>query len=131
MIGWRAAAGALAVLGALGGAAAGGWHARAVLAERDALRAANEAAEGFRKATEAAGKATDDYIRKRDALQPEIRIIRTEGRTIVRELDRCPLPADAGGLLDRAASAADGAARGGNSTDAARSEDRKREPVGG
>ena len=111
-----AAAGALA---GLGGAFAGGWHARAVVAERDALRGVAAVAEGFRQASERAATAADDYAKRRDALQPEIRIIRTEGRTIVRELDRCPLPVDAGRLLDRAADAADGTARLRGAADAA------------
>ena len=122
--------GAVAVAVAIAGVSAwSGWQARAVLAERDALRLVKVAADDFRKATSYATEAADSYNRRRDALQPEIRIIRTEGRTIVRELDTCPLPADAGRLLNRAADAADNRARTGNPADAAGAEDHGSEPV--
>jgi type II secretory pathway pseudopilin PulG len=98
---------ALAILAALTGAAAVGWHARAVVAERDALRELEQQTKVARAAQHAANRASVQYIDARDALQPVIHLVRVSSTPVVRILDSCSLPADARGLLDHAADAAD------------------------
>lgn len=98
---------ACALLAALAAAAAGGWHARAVIAERDALSELNRAQQRALDATRAANAASVRYIDARDSLAPVIRMVRVLSDPVIRVLDSCALPVDAGELLDRAADAAD------------------------
>ena len=87
-----------------------GWHARSVVADRDsAEQAANDAARVI-DAERSARAAADDYARRVAQLRPVVRTIRLDAAPALRVLADCPVPADVGGLLERAAAAADGAA---------------------
>lgn len=92
----------------------GGWHVRGTIAENDALRSANAALEALAQARERAEQAAAGYAAARDALQPQIRIVRVQADSIVRELVSCPMPVGADRLLDRAADLADTATSAGN-----------------
>jgi hypothetical protein len=81
--------------------------ARGVLADRDALRVHNEALRGLADETTRAAVAAADYAKKRDLVAPIVRVVRVKSDPIVKILDSCALPADAGRLLDCSALAAD------------------------
>lgn len=131
MTAYLAIARLVAVLAVLAGAFAGGWQAKAILADRDALQVQNEALKGLADATKSASDAADEYARRRDAVEPQIRIVRVQAAPIVRELDRCPMPADAGRVLRNAADAADSTPPAGSAADAAGSAPGQREPDSG
>lgn len=128
---WVILGGILAALGLAGASFGAGWHLRTVQADRDALRVQNEALKGLADATKRASDAADEYARRRDAVEPQIRIVRVQAAPIVRELDRCPMPADAGRVLRNAADAADSRPPAGSAADAAGSAPGQREPDSG
>jgi len=104
-------AGALALAAAL---VFGGWHARAVIAERDALTELAKAqadtakrADALIKAQEGAEERAREYDRKAQALQPVVRLLKVQADPIIREIEKCPLPPAAGDLLTRAADTAE------------------------
>jgi len=97
----------VAALAALALASAAGWHARAVVAERDALRDLEVARRAAEHSQRAANSAALRYLDQRDRLAPVVRTIWREADPVVRVLGSCDMPADAGRLLDAAADAAD------------------------
>lgn len=97
----------IAFLATLAAAAAGGWHARAVIAERDALAELAQETERARVAQRLANAASVRYIDARDALAPAVHLVRVAAAPVVRVLDSCPLPFNARGMLDNAAALAD------------------------
>lgn len=106
------------ILGALiashAAAVSGAWMARGTIADRDALSVHNSALKDLANETTKASQAAFEYAKRRDMVAPVVRVVRVKSEPIVKILDSCPLPADAGRLLDCAALAADGAASAGH-----------------
>jgi len=124
---YLALGGAVAVLLAMIGSFGAGWHVQGARKDRQALEVENEALRKYAESSRRAFEAAGEYARKRDALRERIRVVRVEADPIIVELDRCPLPVGAVGVLDRAADVADGSSAG-DSANAAGAENHHAKP---